>query len=100
MFAAQPRLEQPRGRRALRMLEQPRFRAGFDLLLLRADMGLASRELADWWTKVQEVSQTDRDRMADALAPQQRPAGGGGGGAGRRGPRRRRRGRGRAPAAT
>jgi poly(A) polymerase len=100
MFASQPRLEQPRGRRALRMLEQPRFRAGFDLLLLRADMGLASRELADWWTKVQEVSQTDRDRMADALAPQQRPAGGGGGGAGRRGPRRRRRGRGRAPAAS
>ena len=98
MFAAQPRLEQPRGRRALRMLEQPRFRAGFDLLLLRADMGLASRELADCWTKVQEVSQTDRDRMADALTPQQRPAGGGGGG--RRGPRRRRRGRGRAPAAT
>src|SRR6188768_110114 len=98
MFAAQPRLEQPRGRRALRMLEQPRFRAGFDLLLLRADMGLASRELADWWTKVQEVSQTDRDRMADALAPTQRPTGGGGGG-GRRGPRRRR-GRGHAPAAS
>jgi poly(A) polymerase len=100
MFAAQPRLEQPRGRRALRMLEQPRFRAGFDLLLLRADMGLASRELADWWTKLQEVSQTDRDRMADALAPQQRVAGEGGGAA-RRGPRRRRRrGRGHAPAAS
>src|SRR4029450_6310292 len=40
MFPSQPRLEQPRGRRALRMLEQPRFRAGFDLLLLGADMGL------------------------------------------------------------
>jgi len=92
MFAAQPRLEQPRGRRALRMLEQPRFRAGFDLLLLRAEIGLASKELADWWTKVQEVSQTDRDRMADALGPS-RPSGEGGGG-GRR-PRRRRRGRGR-----
>ena len=98
MFAAQPRLEQPRGRRALRMLEQPRFRAGFDLLLLRADMGLASRELADWWTKVQEVSQTDRDRMADALTG--RPAGESGGGGGRRPRRRRRRGRGRAPAAS
>jgi len=98
MFAAQPRLEQPRGRRALRMLEQPRFRAGFDLLLLRAEMGLASRELADWWTKVQEVSQTDRDRMADALGGQPRVASEGGGG--RRGPRRRRRGRGRAPAAS
>ena len=97
MFAAQPRLEQPRGRRALRMLEQPRFRAGFDLLLLRADMGLASREIADWWTRLQEVSQTDRDRMADALGARERPAGEGGG---QRRPRRRRRGRGRAPAAT
>ena len=101
MFAAQPRLEQPRGRRALRMLEQPRFRAGFDLLLLRADMGLASREIADWWTRVQEVSQTDRDRMADALGAA--TASGGRGwwrcdGAAPR--RRRRRGRGRAPAAS
>ncbi len=97
MFAAQPRLEQPRGRRALRMLEQPRFRAGFDLLLLRADMGLADPAIGEWWTKVQEVSQTDRDRMADALVGQSRPAGDGGG---RRRPRRRRRGRGRAPAAS
>jgi poly(A) polymerase len=102
MFAAQPRLEQPRGRRALRMLEQPRFRAGFDLLLLRAEMGLASKELAEWWTRVQEVSQTDRDRMADALNAQARPAGASAGaGPGRSGPRRRRgRGRGRAPAAS
>jgi poly(A) polymerase len=105
MFAAQPRLEQPRGRRALRMLEQPRFRAGFDLLLLRAELGLASRELADWWTKVQEASQTDRDRMADALGGPSRQAGpagqaGAGGGSGRGPRRRRRRGRGRAPAAS
>ena len=85
MFAAQPRLEQPRGRRALRMLEQPRFRAGFDLLLLRADMGLAPRDIADWWTRVQEVSQTDRDRMADALGCAAAPAGEGGGGRRRRG---------------
>ena len=82
MFAAQPRLEQPRGRRALRMLEQPRFRAGFDLLLLRADMGLADPARSPtWWTRVQEVSQTDRDRMADAFGGQPRPAGEGGGAA-------------------
>jgi poly(A) polymerase len=97
MFAAQPRLEQPRGRRALRMLEQPRFRAGFDLLLLRAELGRADPAVAAWWTRVQEVSQSDRDRMADALVGQARPAGEGGG---HRRPRRRRRGRGRAPAAT
>jgi poly(A) polymerase len=98
MFASQPRLEQPRGRRALRMLEQPRFRAGFDLLLLRAEIGLASKEIAEWWTRVQEVSQADRDRMADAMGVQPRQAGEGGGNRGPR--RRRRRGRGRAPAAS
>jgi poly(A) polymerase len=98
MFASQPRLEQPRGRRALRMLEQPRFRAGFDLLLLRAEIGLAQKDIAEWWTRVQEASQSDRDRMADALGGQPRQADEG---AGRRGPRRRRRrGRGRAPAAS
>jgi poly(A) polymerase len=99
MFAAQPRLEQPRGRRALRMLEQPRFRAGFDLLLLRAEMGLADPAIATWWTRVQEVSQSDRDRMADALGAQARTPGGEGGGP-RRPRRRRRRGRGRTSAAT
>jgi poly(A) polymerase len=96
MFASQPRLEQPRGRRALRMLEQPRFRAGFDLLLLRADMGLADPAIAAWWTRVQEASQSDRDRMADALGAQ-RPASDAGS---RRPRRRRRRGRGRSSAAT
>jgi poly(A) polymerase len=97
MFASQPRLEQPRGRRALRMLEQPRFRAGFDLLLLRAEIGLADPAIAQWWTRVQEASQADRDRMADALGAQPRAAGEGGGS--RRPRRRRRRGRGRASAA-
>jgi hypothetical protein len=58
---------------------------------------MASKDIADWWTKVQEVSQTDRDRMADAMGVQPRPPGDG---AGRRGPRRRRRGRGRPSAAT
>ncbi len=68
MFAAQPRLEQPRGRRALRMLEQPRFRAAYDLLLLRSEFGLAAADVAHWWTVLQEVSQSDREQMADALA--------------------------------
>ena len=42
MYALQPRLEGPRGRRALRLLEQPRFRAAYDLLALRATLGLAN----------------------------------------------------------
>ncbi len=86
MFALQPRLEHPRGRRALRVLEHPRFRASYDLLLLRAQLGLASQETADWWTRLQEVPSAQRETMADELGgstPRREGA--------RRGPRRRRR---------
>jgi len=87
MFALQPRLEHPRGRRALRVLEHPRFRAAYDLLLLRADFGLASSEMAKWWTRIQEVSADERAKMADALTGQSQRADG----PPRRGGRRRRR---------
>ena len=86
MFALQPRLEHPRGRRALRVLEHPRFRAAYDLLLLRSDFGLASPDMAKWWTRVQEVSAEERGRMADALTGQTQRNDGP-----RRGGRRRRR---------
>ncbi|MBS0578197.1 MAG: polynucleotide adenylyltransferase PcnB [Proteobacteria bacterium] len=68
MFALQPRLEHPRGRRALRSLEHPRFRAAYDLLLLRSEFGMASKATADWWTRLQEVSAEERNTMAEALA--------------------------------
>jgi len=68
MFSLQPRLEHPTGRRALRLLTHPRFRAAYDLLLLRAELGLASAEMAQWWTQAQEVSHEEQGRMADALA--------------------------------
>lgn len=91
MFALQPRLEYPRGRRALRAIEHPRFRAAYDLLLLRAEHGLASTEMAEWWTRIQEVSAEERAVMADSLTGQpQRTEGA----APRRGGRRRRRRRG------
>ncbi len=99
MFAMQPRLEAPRGRRALRLLENPRFRAAFDLLALRAEFGMASRETLDYWIRLQEADPQRRIEMADAQAGQRAPrgsgggapAGGGGGGAPRGGRRRRRR---------
>jgi poly(A) polymerase len=98
LFALQPRLEQPRGRRALRLIENPRFRAAYDLLLLRARIGMASRAVADWWTQLQEAGNEERDRMADSL---DRGSGGGRSEAGgSRGPRRRRRRRGGGPSAS
>lgn len=90
MFALQPQLEHPRGRRALRLLEQPRFRAAFDLLLLRAQVGMAPQDVAQWWTKLQEISPQQRTEAIEALERAQgRHDAGSGGGSGR--PRRRRR---------
>jgi poly(A) polymerase len=94
MFALQPRLEHPRGRRALRVLEHPKFRAAYDLLLLRAKFGLASPDMARWWTQLQEASPEARDKMLDALVPGAGPRKEGG----RRGGRHRRRRRSSRPA--
>lgn len=86
MYAMQPRLESPRGRRALRLLEHPKFRAAFDLLQLRAEAGMANADIVRWWEALQQATPDERERLADASAGA-RPAGGGS----RRGGRRRRR---------
>ncbi|MET0280170.1 MAG: polynucleotide adenylyltransferase PcnB [Steroidobacteraceae bacterium] len=96
MFAMQPQLEQPRSRRVLRLIEQPRFRAAYDLLLLRAQVGMSQPELVQWWTALQSASPAQRQEMALALeaARGHRGAGDsseGEGGRPRRGRRRRRR---------
>lgn len=50
----QPRLEnQHLKKRALSTLQLPRFRAAYDLLLLRSRIGEVSKEIADWWTELQ-----------------------------------------------
>lgn len=72
------------GKRAIRLLEHPRFRAAYDFLLLRAQSGEAVEELAEWWSLYQDADEGERRRMSDALR--------GSGGGGRRGrPRKRRR---------
>jgi len=84
----QRRLFQRRGKRPLRLLEHPRFRAAYDFLLLRAAAGEVEQELADWWTELQEANAERRAEMT-ATAP-----GEAGGGQGRRRRRRRKGGQG------
>jgi hypothetical protein len=50
-----------------RLLEQPRFRAGYDFLLLRAQAGEIDSELADWWT----ASRMPMAKRAEMLMPEQ-----------------------------
>ncbi|MBM4198703.1 MAG: polynucleotide adenylyltransferase PcnB [Gammaproteobacteria bacterium] len=94
MFALQPRLEAPRGRRALRTLEHPRFRAAFDLLQLRAQFGMADQALVEWWSRMQAANPQQRVTMSEALSRESAGADSGPGGGGRRRVGRRR-GRGR-----
>ena len=53
-------LRAARGRRALRLLDHPRFRAAYDFLLLRAAAGEVDEELATWWTEIQALPAEER----------------------------------------
>ena len=68
IWALQPRFEQRAGKRPYALLEQPRFRAGYDFLVLRAESGEIDREVADWWTRFQNV---DGEERAEMLMPEQ-----------------------------
>jgi len=74
IWALQPRLEQRSGKRAFVLLTHPRFRAGYDFMLLRAESGEVSMELANWWTRFQDAEIEERNAMLipDA-APKKRP---------------------------
>jgi poly(A) polymerase len=65
LIAVQPRFERRDGRRALRLLEHPRFRAAYDFLLLRAAVGDADPALAEWWTHIQTVSADERIALVE-----------------------------------
>ncbi len=59
----QRRFEQRGGQRPYRLMEHKRFRAAYDFLLLRAESGEASMELAEWWTRFQDASEEERNKM-------------------------------------
>ncbi|MFN4326469.1 MAG: polynucleotide adenylyltransferase PcnB [Azonexus sp.] len=68
IWALQPRFEQRAGKRPYALLEQPRFRAGYDFLVLRAQAGEIDMEIADWWTRFQNA---DGEKRAAMLLPEQ-----------------------------
>ena len=63
IWCLQHRFEQREGKRPHRLHSHPKFRAAYDFLLLRAESGEADPELAEWWTKFQEVNQDERNRL-------------------------------------
>lgn len=60
MLALQPRFSQLKGRRAMGLLEHRRFRAAYDFLVLRAQIGGVPSDIARFWTDVQEQGSAER----------------------------------------
>lgn len=63
IWAFQSRLQQRSGKRPLRLVTHPRFRAAYDFLMLRAQAGESEvQELAEWWTQFQQLNEEEREQ--------------------------------------
>ena len=69
IWQMQPRFERRQGNATMALLEQPRFRAGFDFLRLRGDAGEIDAELANWWEDFSLADDEGRRKLLDAVRP-------------------------------
>lgn len=65
----QERLARNTGKRALRLLEQPRFRAAWDFMLLRGQSGEDLDKLIAWWQALLEAEDTTQQQQLLQKAP-------------------------------
>ena len=63
IWALQPRFDKRAGKSPYRLIELPRFRAGYDFLALRAESGEIPMEIADWWHEFQNADHAEREAM-------------------------------------
>jgi poly(A) polymerase len=66
IWAMQPRFERRNGKNPYKLLEHPRFRAGFDFLLLRCESGELDAELGNWWATFYGADIAERERLVNA----------------------------------
>lgn len=71
IWTMQPRFEKRVGSSPYSMLEQPRFRAGFDFLRLRAQTGEVDMALAEWWEKFSTAYDDERHAMIEEARQEQ-----------------------------
>ena len=72
IWILQPKLAAPRSKQIVQLSEHPRFRAGFDFLLLREQCGDAehplsesTNDMGEWWQTYQTLSEQQQDRAID-----------------------------------
>jgi poly(A) polymerase len=90
LLMLQPRFNRRSGIKSLSLLQHPRFRAAYDFLLLRAQVGVADPELAKWWTDIQVLPHEERVALVQARPAEPSAESDGAAAPGRRRRRRRR----------
>jgi poly(A) polymerase len=69
IWSMQPRFEKRVGRYPYRLIESPRFRAGYDFMLLRCATGELNSAIGEWWTDFITADPAGQDAlMASAKA--------------------------------
>jgi len=63
LWGLQPRFDKRTGRAPYRLIEHPRFRAGWDFLCLRAQAGDIPEELPAWWDRFAHAGQNEREEL-------------------------------------
>ncbi len=71
IWTMQPRFDRRVGNGPLTLVEQPRFRAGFDFMRLRAQSGEADAELAAWWEDFSLADATERRDLMEVARQQE-----------------------------
>ena len=70
IWILQEKLARREGKKAFKTFEHPKFRAGYDFLLLRSEIETDNTdlaELAQWWTDFQEVSNEAQQQMIKGI---------------------------------
>ncbi len=67
VWMMQGNLERRRPKSIFTLLENRRFRAAYDFLLLRGNVEKVDQEISDWWTRIQSLNENGRREMVEQL---------------------------------
>ena len=74
IWALQPRFDKRAGKTPYRLIELPRYRAGWDFLRLRAQAGEIPMESVDWWDRFAHAGHDERDALIRQAPAEASPA--------------------------
>lgn len=74
IWMMQPRFDKRVGSTPYGLVEQARFRAGFDFMRLRADIGEVDEAIAEWWQEFSTADDIRREDLIEQVRAEQRKA--------------------------